>query len=420
MSTRTLALVVGLFVCAAQSQQYASAQSPRQAISLEAAEQQGLIEAEITGSGGSTGDVILLHVKRRVARLLRLVLTEGTVLRSLDATVQNMLAAAIKGEMVGTSKYRPTSVIDLQDDHQHTYVIEAYCLDFDRDNPSSSSKFAVAEPDARSRLLVGAARKAKLGPDAIQAAIWLDNSVSESDIQERFPISSANLREARRLLQAQPKRPPAVSTVAPAAAQSRAQSTEPNRDRREAAVQQIGGADPGRFTVGDHFSSGALTGTVRHVWPDHIKVQPVGALPYELVIVPLPVGTKPFVWPRRFTKSERAGLSSVASAQVAAPSDSRPVNRAGRVGDLLDLVGESVWLNETPGVSFLELNRSDLRANRDRILVTAVSHEKGATWYQVRIGCDCPIAQGRPALGKMPDTVGWLVDRDVVVGAAPK
>jgi hypothetical protein len=46
-----------------------------------------------------------------------------------------MTGTTIKGERVSGQTYRPTTTIVLADDTQHTYVIEAYCLDFHKDNP---------------------------------------------------------------------------------------------------------------------------------------------------------------------------------------------------------------------------------------------------------------------------------------------
>lgn len=89
-----------------------------------------------------------------------------------------------------------------------------------------------------------------------------------------------------------------------------------------------------------------------------------------------------------------------------------------KVGDSLVITSSSVWLHSSPGVRDSELLQSDLRSNRDRIIVTAIREVSGETWYKVRIGCDCPVAPSKPSLGKFPDSYGWLVDRDVKV--APK
>jgi hypothetical protein len=51
------------------------------------------------------------------------------------------------------------------------------------------------------------------------------------------------------------------------------------------------------FKAGDYFAQDGLVGVVRQVAPDHIEVQPEGAAADEYVIVPIPIGRAPFIWP---------------------------------------------------------------------------------------------------------------------------
>lgn len=68
-----------------------SAASRQTSMPLDQAVKDGKVEAEITGMGGSTGDAILLAVRRKVSEPLILTLTAGTVFKSVSGTVQNML-----------------------------------------------------------------------------------------------------------------------------------------------------------------------------------------------------------------------------------------------------------------------------------------------------------------------------------------
>ena len=83
------------------------------AVPIEQAAKDGKAELTITGIGGSTGDTILVIVRRKVPEVLRLTLTPGTVFKSTTGTVQNMAGAvnqggAHRGELVPAgSKNRP-------------------------------------------------------------------------------------------------------------------------------------------------------------------------------------------------------------------------------------------------------------------------------------------------------------------------
>jgi len=119
------------------------------AIPLDKALKDGKVEAEITGISGSTGDAILIVARRKVPEVLRVMLTPGTVFKSVSGTVQNMLGAFIKGERVGEKSYRPATEIVLTDNERHSYVVEAYCLDFHKGNPGASDSFSITPPDGQ-------------------------------------------------------------------------------------------------------------------------------------------------------------------------------------------------------------------------------------------------------------------------------
>lgn len=171
------------------------------AIPLEQAVKDGKVEVEVKGIGGSTGDAILIIARRKVPEVLRLTLTAGTVFKSTSGTVQNMVGACIKGERVGDNSYRPTTEIVLADNEKHSYVIEAFCLDFHKPNPGSSDAFTIApvnEPAAKI-LQAGKAKTASIA--AIQSALWMDKEgVTVVELKERFPVLEADIVAARELL----------------------------------------------------------------------------------------------------------------------------------------------------------------------------------------------------------------------------
>jgi len=164
---------------------------------LEEAHRRGLVSIEIVGSGGSSGDVISVVVQRRVKRVLRLTLGTGTVLRSISPKIQNMVVATIKGLSLGDNKYRPTKVMELSDDASHTYLVEAYCLDFLKENPGPSDTFVLSGVDPIALRVIKAASGPGRPPSVIQAALWLDQGVSQEQIQERFPLAPTDWKAAQ-------------------------------------------------------------------------------------------------------------------------------------------------------------------------------------------------------------------------------
>ena len=64
-----------------------------QTIPLDEAVREDKVKIEISGLGGSTGDTILLNLKRKSPVKLRLSLTPGTVFQSTSGNVQNMIGS---------------------------------------------------------------------------------------------------------------------------------------------------------------------------------------------------------------------------------------------------------------------------------------------------------------------------------------
>lgn len=162
-----------------------------QTLRLGEAYRQGIVSLEIVGIGGSSGDVISVAVQRRVRRSLRLVLEPGTVLRSGSLNVQNMVVAALKGRRIKGNRYEPAKVIELTDDASHTYFVEAYCLDFLKDNPIAGDRFTLGDVDAAALKVIKAAPAPGRTPSVIQAALWLNQGIAENDIREKFSLSPA-------------------------------------------------------------------------------------------------------------------------------------------------------------------------------------------------------------------------------------
>jgi ankyrin repeat protein len=189
------------------------------AIPLEQAVKDGKAEVWIAGIGGSTGDAILITVRRKVPDVLRLTLTPGTVFKSVSGTVQNMVGVSIKGERIGDTSYRPAAEIVLTDNDKHNYVVEAYCLDFHKPNPGPSDAFAITVLDEPAATILQAAKNRSASIAAIQSALWISREhLTAAELKRRFPATDVDISVARAVLtdaaESLGRSPPTVSEKA--------------------------------------------------------------------------------------------------------------------------------------------------------------------------------------------------------------
>jgi tetratricopeptide (TPR) repeat protein len=178
----------------------AAAPLPKGEGSLASLIKQGQVEATATAIGGSSGDTIRLTLRRKVDTVVQADLLPGTVLRSDDPAVQDMVAYQVRGTAVDEERFQPTDAIVLESDEPVTYIVAAYCLDFDKDNPSAGGTFALADPSPAMARLLARARKQDADTPTIQATVWMAQGVPAGEIRQRFPVDQAQLSAARRLI----------------------------------------------------------------------------------------------------------------------------------------------------------------------------------------------------------------------------
>lgn len=122
--------------------------------SLSEAISAGYVEANITGvtgssnifnfnfsfgstRGASSGDCIILHIKRLVNYTIEIdPIPMGTLLVPNSADAQTMAVLKLQGIAEG-SRYRPREIILLQNSDPVEYLFSAYCVDFEKDNRRS-------------------------------------------------------------------------------------------------------------------------------------------------------------------------------------------------------------------------------------------------------------------------------------------
>jgi hypothetical protein len=131
-----LILICSAFIDAVKADDFAAAVSA------------GKVQVSFRGNGASSGDSIEVLVTRtdKTGGNLELTVAPGTRLQSGNRAAQIMVIAAVKGRVMGENSYSPSSVIEVGDTPT-TYVLEAYCSEFEKDNPSSATTFHLGPVD---------------------------------------------------------------------------------------------------------------------------------------------------------------------------------------------------------------------------------------------------------------------------------
>ncbi|MCK4735468.1 MAG: thioester domain-containing protein [Methanophagales archaeon] len=163
------------------------------------------VKAEITGSGASSGDSINLELTRLTSYTIEITVSKGTVLLASDCS-QNMVVWKVSGKPKDTMWIEPISRIVLDSSEPQTFILDAYCLDFHKKNPRSSTKFSIGTlTDPQILKILDASDN--LSSDitsvgAIQTAIWVvTEDVSKKELVDRFPVEQKDRDNAKFILE---------------------------------------------------------------------------------------------------------------------------------------------------------------------------------------------------------------------------
>jgi len=149
-------------------------------VTLADALDQQLADIQILGMGGASGASIQVIARATGSQSVSIGIAPGTVLRSSVPGEQDMVVRQLLGLRQGDQRYVPADVIFLHAAAAKpvTYIVDAYCLNFHKGNPSATTSFSVdadtpASPDVAA-VLAAAGRVPGAAQDiaAIQAAVW--------------------------------------------------------------------------------------------------------------------------------------------------------------------------------------------------------------------------------------------------------
>jgi hypothetical protein len=163
----------------------------------------GKLVTSIEGTGGSSGDSIKLKVRKGPNagnEPVDATMPPGTKLANTGGGGQSMVAMGISGEDVGGGLMRPTSIIHLVG-AAATYILEAFCAEFEKENPSEADRFTLGPPDPLVSCL--AREGSSLSLAAKQAAVWMyTDNITYEHMNQKFDVSANEWAAAQKVYRA--------------------------------------------------------------------------------------------------------------------------------------------------------------------------------------------------------------------------
>jgi hypothetical protein len=179
--------------------------------SLSEAVAAGYVEANITGNslhllGTSSGDSIHLNLERLVNYAIEIdVFPTGTLLVPSSGDAQSMAILELRGLYSGLVCYRQDRIIlDTQDSVRYLY--SAYCVSFDKGNPTGATLF-IQSGLADSEVIkiydvIDQLPEDVTGVAAIQTAVFVvTDDISLAELESRFSSGVDEVENARTILE---------------------------------------------------------------------------------------------------------------------------------------------------------------------------------------------------------------------------
>lgn len=178
-------------------------------LTLPAAVQQGLVEAQFSGRPPTTSGVqrgyivsgpsIVLSVRRLVEREVSFVV-RPMILRNANQDEQNMVVRGLLGEAEGEQLRTVGGSIVLPDGEWHEYLLDAYCINQAKSPPTEASSLSIDQGSPRAQFalrLIERTRGADASPRVILAAVW---AITDNISTEEEEFSTDELSEAASLV----------------------------------------------------------------------------------------------------------------------------------------------------------------------------------------------------------------------------
>jgi hypothetical protein len=166
-------------------------------VTLQEAVAKGLVTVSMKGLGGSSGETIRMELRKTPAAgvsPITISIPSGSALRSGSAGEQDMVVGEISQEETPTGAMVSPSRIVLRGTTPVRLILMAFCMEFEKDNPSESTGFRLDSSDRGLACVAEQSRKLSLA--ARQAAVWIyTDRITFSHMSSKFDVSSAEFSE---------------------------------------------------------------------------------------------------------------------------------------------------------------------------------------------------------------------------------
>jgi hypothetical protein len=163
-------------------------------VDLELGAQAGYVRVRYSPIGGSSGAAVRVEVERLPAAgprdPLYFSLPPGMRLGNSTSSEQAMVVGGVLGRAAGAGRYEPNEQI-VVGDTPVSYEVEAYCSEFHKDNPSTSSSFRPERTDPALACVLDQGRLRHLSISAKQAAVWqYTDRIGFDEMAHKFPVTA--------------------------------------------------------------------------------------------------------------------------------------------------------------------------------------------------------------------------------------
>ena len=162
--------------------------------SLQVAINRGEVIARFQGTGGSSGDSVIVEISKgpKAGGPQAFSVVAGSKLASIDPAAQDMIISQVAGRSAGSGSqmYIPVRDMQVPTSGTATYVLTAYCANFHKENPSTNTIFTLQSSNPTARCLVEQSLRRKVSIEATQAAIWMyTDRLTFMQVNDKFDVS---------------------------------------------------------------------------------------------------------------------------------------------------------------------------------------------------------------------------------------
>lgn len=129
-----------------------------------------------------------------------LTLRAGTRLKSGNADEQDIYLAGHEGILMSGDSYSPASEMEASDEPT-TYVLDAYCAEFEKENPTAGQGYALGAVDVAAACILDQAKN--LAARTKQATVWIPSDrATYAQVRDKFRVSQKEWKAAETVVKA--------------------------------------------------------------------------------------------------------------------------------------------------------------------------------------------------------------------------